>query len=280
MDMKRWKKHKLYVMWDKAMMHIREDHISAYAAQMAYFVILAFIPFVMFLTTIIKYTPLTYEVMSETIAGFIPINLQKMVLNIVDEVYKRSYAVLPVSALVALWTAGKSIQSMIHGLNTIYNVKETRNWIIGRIYSVGYMLLFITAIMISLFLLVLGNMLRKLLLEDIPVIGSVLTTVFETRILLVFSVLFLIFLMLYKFLPNRKTYIKIQVPGAVFTAAGWMFFSFGFSLYFKLSHGFAKMYGSLTALVMVMLWLYACMYLALLGAEINLYFEKKWNNCE
>lgn len=278
MDMKRWKKHKLYVMWDKAMMHIREDHISAYAAQMAYFVILAFIPFVMFLTTIIKYTPLTYEVMSETIAGFIPINLQKMVLNIVDEVYKRSYAVLPVSALVALWTAGKSIQSMIHGLNTIYNVKETRNWIIGRIYSVGYMLLFITAIMISLFLLVLGNMLRKLLLEDIPVIGSVLTTVFETRILLVFSVLFLIFLMLYKFLPNRKTYIKIQVPGAVFTTAGWMFFSFGFSLYFKLSHGFAKMYGSLTALVMVMLWLYACMYLALLGAEINLYFEKNWNN--
>lgn len=169
---------------------------------------------------------------------------------------------------------------MIHGLNTIYNVKETRNWIIGRIYSVGYMLLFITAIMISLFLLVLGNMLRKLLLEDIPVIGSVLTTVFETRILLVFSVLFLIFLMLYKFLPNRKTYIKIQVPGAVFTAAGWMFFSFGFSLYFKLSHGFAKMYGSLTALVMVMLWLYACMYLALLGAEINLYFEKNWNNYE
>lgn len=278
MDMKRWKKHKLYVMWDKVMMHIREDHISAYAAQMAYFVILAFIPFVMFLTTIIKYTPLTYEVMSETIAGFIPINLQKMVLNIVDEVYKRSYAVLPVSALVALWTAGKSIQSMIHGLNTIYNVKETRNWIIGRIYSVGYMLLFITAIMISLFLLVLGNMLRKLLLEDIPVIGSVLTTVFETRILLVFSVLFLIFLMLYKFLPNRKTYIKIQVPGAVFTAAGWMFFSFGFSLYFKLSHGFAKMYGRLTALVMVMLWLYACMYLSLIGAEINLYFEKKWNN--
>lgn len=276
--MKRWKKHNLYVMWGKLMMRIREDHISAYAAQMAYFVILAFIPFVMFLTTIIKYTPLTYEIMSETIAGFIPINLQKMVLNIVDEVYKRSYAVLPVSALAALWTAGKSIQSMIHGLNTIYKVKETRNWIIGRIYSAGYMLLFITAIMISLFLLVLGNMLRKLLLEDIPVIGTMLAAVFETRILLVFSVLFLIFLMLYKFLPNRKTYIKIQVPGAFFTAAGWMFFSFVFSFYFKLSHGLAKMYGSLTALVMVMLWLYTCMYLSLLGAEINLYFEKKWNN--
>ena len=88
--------------------------------------------------------------------------------------------------------------------------------------------------------------------------------------------LFLIFLILYKMLPNRKATFKSQVPGAVLIAAGWSLFSYFFSLYFELFPGFSNMYGSLTALIMVMLWLYICMNLLLYGAEINSYFEKQF----
>ena len=112
------------------------DHVGAYAAQAAYFLIMSFIPFILFLTTIIRYTPLTYNMVSETIRAFVPHNIQNFVLTIVSEVYGRSTAVVPISAIMALWSAGKAMQSLTNGLNSIYHVHETRNWLITRMYAV------------------------------------------------------------------------------------------------------------------------------------------------
>ena len=73
--------------------------------------------------------------------------------------------------------------------------------------------------------------------------------------MLVFAVLFAVFLVLYKVLPNRKATFKSQLPGAFMIAVAWMIFSYGFSLYFEFFPNFGNMYGSLTALIMVMLTL-------------------------
>ena len=88
------------------------DHVSAYAAQAAYFLIMSFIPFILFLTTLIRYTPLSYNVVRDAIIGFVPGNLQTFVLSIVVEVYKRSTAIVPLSALMALWASGKGMQAI------------------------------------------------------------------------------------------------------------------------------------------------------------------------
>lgn len=252
------------------------DHVGAYAAQAAYFLIMSFIPFLLLLTTMIRYTPLTYNVVSEAIRGFVPGNLQSFVLTIVAEVYNRSAATVPISALMALWSAGKAMQSMINGLNTIYHVKETRNWLATRIHAVFYTFLFGLATIVSLFLLVLGDRLQAVVTRHIPVLGRMIRSVIEARTMLVFGMLLLIFLLLYKVLPNRKATLKSQAPGALLIAVGWSVFSYFFSLYFELFPNISNMYGSLTTLIMLMLWLYSCMYLVLCGAEINAYFEKQF----
>ena len=253
-----------------------KDHVGAYAAQAAYFLIMSFIPFILFLTTMIRYTPLTYNMVSETIRAFVPHNIQNFVLTIVSEVYGRSTAVVPISAIMALWSAGKAMQSLTNGLNTIYHVKETRNWLMTRLYAVVYTFMFSVAIIASLLLLVLGNQIQTMAGKYIPVLGRMIGRIIGARTALVFVGLFLIFLVLYKMLPNRKATFKSQIPGAVLIAAGWSLFSYFFSLYFELFPGFSNMYGSLTALIMVMLWLYICMNLLLYGAEINAYFEKQF----
>ena len=150
------------------------DHVSAYAAQAAYFLIMSFIPFILFLTTLIRYTPLSYNVVRDAIVGFVPGNLQTFVLSIVVEVYKRSTAIVPLSALMALWASGKGMQAIINGLNTIYHVKETRNWLINRIYSVLYMFLFVIALITSLLLLVMGNRIHSILAVRMPLIGKMI----------------------------------------------------------------------------------------------------------
>ena len=148
------------------------DHVGAYATQAAYFLIMSFIPCILFLTTLVRYTPLSYNVVRDAIIAFIPENLQSFVLGIVVDVYKRSTAIVPLSALVALWSAGKGMQSIINGLNTIYHVKETRNWLFTRIYAVFYTMSLVIALIISLILLVLGNEIQGAVARYVPFLDA------------------------------------------------------------------------------------------------------------
>ena len=252
------------------------DHVGAYATQAAYFLIMSFIPCILFLTTLVRYTPLTYNVVRDAIIAFIPENLQSFVLGIVVDVYRRSTAIVPVSALVALCSAGKGMQSIINGLNMIYHVKETRNWLFTRIYAVFYTMSLVIALIISLILLVLGNEIQVAVARYVPFLGRIIARILGARTLLVFGVLFVVFLMLYKVLPNRKATFKSQIPGAFIIAVAWSVFSYGFSFYFEIFPGFSNMYGNLATIIMVMMWLYICMNLLLYGAEINAYFEKEF----
>ena len=256
------------------------DHVSAYAAQAAYFLIMSFIPFILFLTTLIRYTPLSYNVVRDAIVGFVPGNLQTFVLSIVVEVYKRSTAIVPLSALMALWASGKGMQAIINGLNTIYHVKETRNWLMNRLYRFGNLPPDHAVQAEALLVLVLGNRIQMAVQKTIPILGRLMARIMGARTLLVFAVLFVVFLVLYKVLPNRKATFKSQLPGAFIIAMAWLIFSYGFSLYFEFFPNFGNMYGSLTALIMVMLWLYVCMNLILYGAEINAYFENEFRKAQ
>ena len=66
-----------------------------------------------------------------------------------------------------------------------------------------------------------------------------------------------------------------QLPGAVFAAIGWMVVSWVFSVYVDVFEGFSTMYGSLTTIVLIMLWMYFCMYCILIGGEFNVLMEGK-----
>ena len=81
--------------------------------------------------------------------------------------------------------------------------------------------------------------------------------------------LFVFTMMIYKFLPNLIVQLKVQLMGAAFSAVGWMIVSWIFSVYLNIFKGFSSMYGSLTTIVLIMLWLYFCMYILLLGGEVN-----------
>lgn len=84
----------------------------------------------------------------------------------------------------------------------------------------------------------------------------------------------LFWILIYRFLPNRKDKLRNQVPGAVFAASGWLLLSFVFSIYLNIFTGFSNMYGSMTTIILLLLWLYGCMYIVLLGGEVNVIFPR------
>ena len=126
----------------------------------------------------------------------------------------------------------------------------------------------------------MGNRIHAELVVHMPLLGKVVGRILSAKTFLVFVVLFLVFLVLYRYLPNRKASLKSQVPGAFIIAVAWSLFSYFFSLYFTFFPNFSNMYGSLSALIMVMLWLYVCMNLLLYGAELNAYFEKQFRQAQ
>lgn len=262
------------------MERISQDHVSAYAAQAAYFIIMSFIPFILFLSIMIRYTPITYGAIRSAIISIVPSNLQSFVLGILAEVYGRNTVLLPLSAFFALWTSGKALQALINGFHAIYHVKETRNWLINRIYSVFYTFLFVIALVGCFLLVVLGKTIHRFFMQHIPIVGGILGQLVKTRSLLTLAVLFLVFLLLYKVLPNRKASLISQAPGALLVAVAWFIFSYGFSFYFSNFSNYSNMYGSLTAVILLMLWIYICMNIVLYGAEINVYFEHQFRQAK
>ena len=259
------------------MNRMNQDHVSAFAAQAAFFILMSFVPFLMLLLPLVTYVSITKDMVVEMILQVMPDagDFRSFLLSIIQEVYDKSTAVVPISAIFTLWSAGKGLQGLTNWVNAIYHVKETRNYVVTRIRSALYTLVFILAVIGSLILLVFGNSIQKLLTRYIPALARVTAYIIGMRTAVSLVVLALIFLMVYKFLPNRKTSFRSQVPGAVISAVAWSLFSLGFSVYLDYYDGFSNMYGSLTTIILILLWLYFCMYIVLIGAEINAYFEER-----
>ena len=236
---------------------VKEDYVSAFAAQAALFVIMSFVPFLILLLTLIKYTPLTEEVLLQFVTNFAPDAFRQSFSSIISQLYTGSDTPLFLISLASiLWTAGKGCNALIEGLNSVFDIKERRNGFVLRLYSILYTIIFVVIIVVCLLIYILGNEILSFITKHVPFVATVFFT------------------FLYVAIPSRHTKIRRQLPGALFSAIGWTGFSYFFSLYVNYSHNIAVLYGSLAMVVCAMLWLYVCMFIFLLGAEINLYIEQ------
>lgn len=247
----------------------RKDHTSAYAAQAAFFFVLSLIPMLLLLLTLIQYTPVTKTDVMIAVLRVFPKTVNSLLISVINQVYNQSRAMIPITAIAALWSAGKGVMSMTHGLNCVYDNEETRNYFMTRIRSTLYTLVFIIIIVFSLVLPVFGNTLAMFINKHVKFLSQVMEYLLHMRAIVTIPLLILFSLAIYQFLPNHKIRLKQQLPGAVFTACGWMLASFVFSIYLDIFKGFRNMYGSLYTIILIMLWLYFCMYAILIGGEIN-----------
>lgn len=254
---------------------VKEDYVSAFAAQASLFVIMSFVPFLILLLTLIKYTPLTEEVLLQFVTNFAPDAFRQSFSSIISQLYTGSDTPLFLISLASiLWTAGKGCNALIEGLNSVFDIKERRNGFVLRLYSILYTIIFVVIIVVCLLIYILGNEILSFITKHVPFVTNIIEALLNIRVLLSVGLFTVFFTFLYVAIPSRHTKIRRQLPGALFSAIGWTGFSYFFSLYVNYSHNIAVLYGSLAMVVCAMLWLYVCMFIFLLGAEINLYIEQ------
>ena len=247
------------------------DNLTAYAAQATFFIFISIFPFLMLFLNLIKYIPIfnsenselwSLDFMSPTIGGLLK--------NIVDEAGGTgSGALISITTIAALWACSKGVLGIIYGLNFIYKTTEKRGYIRLRAVSVFYTVAFIAALIVALILIVFGNRILDAVLMYVPVLKSLAETVRIIRWLVSLGFLVLFFMFIYTVIPERKTKLKNELPGALISAVGWIGFSALYSFYIDNFGNHSNVYGSLTAIVLFLLWMYFCMIILFFGAEVN-----------
>lgn len=254
---------------------LKEHAVSAYAAQSAFFIMLSFFPFVMFLMTLIRYLPVTEDMLISIATQFLPSYLGTYVVSLINEIYTQSSAtIISITVLTAIWTSSKGTMAIIHGFNSVYGIYETRNYFRLRLISSLYTVIFAISLVSSLVLLVFGNRLMLAIAKFFPFLAQQPPLIISTRILITLAVLFCFFLFVYIFVPNRKSTIMAEAPGAALATLGWIGFSFIYSFYIDNFANF-NTYGSLTTIIFLMLWLYFCVYILFIGSEINVLIQER-----
>lgn len=254
-----------------------KDHISEFSAQCAYYVILSFIPFVILLLTLIQYTNIEQQQLFDIISKIIPSSMNEMVLGIVKEVYSKSVGTVSISLIFTLLSADRGLFALIKGLHLIYNYSDNKrkSMLYLKLTSILKTIVFIILVTVGAVILVFGKPIISTIQEKFGIFENyTIISQIITQIIFIL-VAFVVFLCLYKFMPGHKITFKSQVPGAIFSSIALIIISFIFSRYLDIFKGFSITYGSLTALMLIMMWTYTCFYVIFLGAEINKFYNMK-----
>ena len=256
---------------------LTKDHISSSAAQCAYYVILSFIPFLILLITLVQYTSIEQQQLFDILSSIIPANASQIVMGIVREVYSRSISTISITLIFTLYSANAGLFALTKELHLIYNYanNKKKSWWKLKLKSIFQTFIFIILITIALVVMVFGKPIISTVKEHFGLMENY-TWISETltHIVLV-GIFFIIFLFIYKFLSGYKLKFKEQIKGSIFASIAINIVSFIFSRYLDIFKGFSITYGSLTALILIMMWTYAVFYITFIGAEINKYYAIK-----
>ena len=249
---------------------IRQLGIPLHAANTGFFLILSLFPALVLLLSIIRYTPLDVHSLLRFLEGIIPeALLPEAELLIVSTYENTSGALVSLSAVTALWSASRGIYGLITGLNTIYRVTEHRSFLQVRFLSVLYTFAFLLVLMLTLVLHVFGTGILELMSGSSIPFFRFLSTVVDLRFFLLVFLQTALFSAMFMALPNRKNSLGDSLPGAFLASIGWLVFSHIFSLYVENFPTYSRIYGSVYAVALSMLWLYFCISIVFYGGILN-----------
>ena len=255
---------------------IGDDDIFALGAQLAYYMVLSFIPFLMFLMTLVGFSHLNSDAVLNLLSNVMPTEAFNLIQSTVIEIVDREQTgLLWISIALAIWVSSSGFKAVIKGLNKAYGVKENRSYIklklISMVYTILLALIVIATLFLFVFVDVIGDFFMKVLEhpEFIYYIWNML------RYVVVILIMILFFMFLYNATPCVRLGWLEVIPGAVITTLGWISISYIFAYYVNNFSNYSRLYGSLGAVFMFMTWMFITSMILILGGEINAVLAEK-----
>ncbi len=275
--------------WVRVWTRSEEDEVLGRSAQLSYYFLLALFPLLIFLITLFGYfnggARLQHRLISYLGDVMPPAALQLVVVTLAEVTKARGTAKLSFGLLFALWAASNGVNALAQALNAAYDVPETRPWWKVRLISIGLTVALAVLILTALLIVLYGGHFGVAVAAMIHEGRAFAAFWRVVQWLIALTCVFVAFDMIYRFVPNvrfkrqgkrlprsdfRRRWFS---PGVMIALILWLLVSLLFRLYLHFFNSYSATYGSLGALIILMLWFYLTGAAILFGGEINCEFE-------
>ncbi|MGO3731980.1 MAG: YihY/virulence factor BrkB family protein [Vagococcus sp.] len=253
----------------------KEAEVTIYSIVITYYLLLSFFPLLIALGNVLPYLNIDEQTVMPYIRELLPPDIYVMLNEtIVDLLSKSNGGLLSASAVGTFWAVSKGINGIQISLNKAYGIKKEKMQFTRRLFS--FLMVFLLILVIILLMVIMGF--GQTILEYVlPVLGlpeEILTTFITLRWPVTSSVLFVILLMLYYFVPSAKIHFRTILLGATFTTLCWMVVTQFFSLYIKHFSKSISSYGVIGSFILFIFWLNIAATLIIIGGVMNVTLEK------
>ncbi|MDD4343680.1 MAG: YihY/virulence factor BrkB family protein [Eubacteriales bacterium] len=253
-------------------LRIIKNDIPGTSAQMSYYLVMAFFPFIIFLITTLSYSNLFEYSLPDFLARIMPENTADFLINIIDELLEaRSGSLLSVSMLTTIFFASKGVNAIIIGINRSFLVTENRGFFKKTAISFIFTILFAFSINFLFIFIIMGQVITELVVNFLGITDFSAQLWGLIRIGITLGFIFLVISFVYIYFPNLKPRLKIKdvIWGSIFSTLFWLISSFLFSFYVNNFSNYTLIYGSIAGIIVFLLWLFISSIILLTGAEIN-----------
>jgi len=248
----------------------QNHQITAFSAQMAFFLFLSIFPLAMFILSLASRLNIDIDAAMNNINSGLPEDTKEMILNLINNYLKNdSVSLISISGVAALWSASRGVSSLRTAFNAAYGREETRNPLIVKLISMLYTLIFIISIIITLSFPAFGREFFLWLNNFIYIPEYVVTLFYWIRFGLSTLVYMFFILMIHTALPAGKLKYRETIYGTLFSIVAWFLLAKGFNIFVSGFTNYAIVYGGLASIVTLMMFLYFLSIVMMMGAEIN-----------
>lgn len=255
---------------------VQKDSCTVYAAAMAYYLLFALFPFFLFLATLIGYLPFPElpGVILDNMQRVLPAEASRLLEDNVKSLFtNKKGGLLSLGFIMAIWTSSSALTSIMEVMNRLYDVEEGRPFWKVRLTAIGLIAVISVMLILALTLVVFGPKIGRLVTQYTD-LGTLFQTVWNVALVpMILLMLVLSIALIYYFTPDVEQDWRWITPGAVFAIPIWILASLAFSFYVNNFGSYDRTYGSIGAVIILLLWLYITVFIILVGAEINAVVE-------
>ncbi len=258
-------------LWER----IFRDDLFGHATHLSYYFLLALFPFLIFVSAALGYIFAAkqdlYLHLLSYLQNVMPATAFDLLSGTLKEISQEADGGKVILGLLfSTWIASSGMKATIEGLNMAYAVEETRPWWRRRLVAIALTITLGVLVGVAAFLILASRALAVGIGSYFPMVeqAGALSTVTQWVMGMLFLLLALT--LIFRFAPNlRQPRIEANLPGAALSLVCWLAASAGFKVYLFAFGTFARTYGSLGAVIVLLIWLYASGAAILIGGELN-----------
>jgi membrane protein len=255
-----------------------DDDILNGAAVLGFYLMLAIFPAMIFVLAVIPYLPIANVDLAimNLLRQALPASAAEMFTGVVQEVTQEQHGgLLSFGLLAALWATSTGMYAIMQQLNITYGVREGRGFLRARLVAVSLSLLFVVLVLGGFSLIVLGGQIQAWLSARFGIDAALLAFFTVFRWVVILAALLLAFSLIYHLAPNVKQRFRFITAGSVVGVVVLLVASLAFTWYTQSIGNYAATYGSVGAVIVLMLWLFIAGLAVLFGSEINVLIERR-----